>query len=203
MFYHVRGELIALENGFAVVECGGVGYKATVSANTLAAISEKRGAEVRLFTHLAVREDGIELFGFASEDELSAFRLLTTVSGIGPKVALGVLSGMTPDRLFTAIVAEDVKALAKAPNVGKKTAARIILELKDKLPVIGTALSFAASESQAPVPAALSGTLADAADALSVLGYGRTEIHSAIAQIPTEGKTLEQIIAAALRQFAK
>ena len=133
MFYHLQGELCLADATGAVVDCGGVGYQVTISANTANALSDKLGQKVKLFTYLAVREDGVELFGFRTREELSCFKLLITVSGVGPKAALSILSVMTPDRFSFAVCTEDAKALAKAPGIGSKTAARIVLELKDKI----------------------------------------------------------------------
>ena len=128
MFYHVRGILVVCESGFAVVECGGVGYSLTISLSTAERLGSKMNQEVRLFTHLAVREDGVELYGFATKEELSAFRLLISVSGVGPKAAMSILSQLSTEKFAYAVSTEDVKTLSRAPGVGAKTAARIILE---------------------------------------------------------------------------
>ena len=204
MFYHVRGTLSLIGAGFAVVEAGGIGYKLTVSQNTAVSLSDADGKEVRLFTHLAVREDGLELFGFYTEAELTAFKLLISVSGVGPKVALAVLSVFTPDKLAYAISSEDVKSISRSPGVGNKTAARIVLELRDKvsdeLPLAANADVILPSSKKA---APLSGVLQEAADALSVLGYNRTEVADALKKIPTDNMSVEQIITAALRHFSK
>ena len=127
MLYHVKGELVLCEGSLAVVDCGGVGYALTVSATTAERLAPMQGEEVLLFTHLQVREDGVELFGFGGREELSAFRLLISVSGVGPKAAISILSTMTPDRFAYAVCTEDAKALSRAPGIGGKTAARIVL----------------------------------------------------------------------------
>ncbi|MBP3583007.1 MAG: Holliday junction branch migration protein RuvA, partial [Clostridia bacterium] len=132
MLYYLKGELAYRENGMCVVDCGGVGYRLTVSLNTSDALITKVGKEVKIFTYLAVREDGVELFGFGTTDERDCFNKLTSVSGVGPKVAMSILSTLPPEKLVLAICTEDVKAIAKAPGIGSKTAARIVLELKDK-----------------------------------------------------------------------
>ncbi len=204
MFYHVRGTLILSEGSFAVVECGGVGYSLTVSLNTAEKISPKIGSEVRLFTHLQVREDGVELFGFADKEELSAFRLLIGVSGVGPKAATSILSQLTPDRFAYAVCTEDAKALSRANGIGAKTAARIVLELKDK--ISKDQLTGSASAMRETVSAArplTGGKLSEASDALSVLGYGRAEITDALRHIDTANLSLEQIITAALKYFSE
>ncbi len=204
MLYHIRGELILLEGGTAVVEAGGVGYRMTVSQNTAVSAADHIHEEIRLFTYMAVREDGVELFGFYTKDELDTFKLLINVSGVGPKVALAVLSLFTPDRLAYAIASEDAKAIARASGVGAKTAARIVLELHDKVsasvPLPGG--KDAPLGKAAPMPKS-SQALQDAADALSVLGYKNAEISEAIRAVAEDGMTTEQIITAALKRFSK
>ena len=130
MIYSVTGKLIAMEPGFAVVEAGGIGYRCSTTTSTLAKLPN-RGKEVTLLTHLYLREDVLELFGFYTEEELRCFRLLIGVSGVGPKVALAILSVLTPQKLMLAIAAGDAKAV-KVPGVGPKISQRIILELRDK-----------------------------------------------------------------------
>ena len=118
MFHYFRGILALCTPSTAVIDCGGVGYKLTVSANTHSAIGGKVGSEVKLYSYLAVREDAMELYGFSSEEELDAYKLLTTVSGIGPKAAIAILSVFTPKTLATAIAAGDTRAIARANGVG-------------------------------------------------------------------------------------
>ena len=135
MIYCLTGELIFLDalNYTAVIDCAGVGYKVTVTANTLTKLSPLTDKEVRVYTHMQISEaNGVELFGFFATDELEAFKLLITVSGIGPKGAVAVLSAMDPMQLSLAIAAEDSRAISRAQGIGAKTAARIVLELKDK-----------------------------------------------------------------------
>ena len=207
MLYHVKGELVTTEGSLAVVDCGGVGYALTVSYNTAEKLSSKVGSEVLLYTHLQVREDGIELFGFGGREELSVFRLLISVSGVGPKAAMSILSTLTPDRFAYAVSTEDAKALARAPGIGGKTAARIVLELKDKISKDQMAGDLASLRD--PIPAARStapvggGKLSEAADALGVLGYSRAEITEALRGIDTASLSLEDIIKAALRRFSE
>ena len=123
MFYYVKGTLAICEGTFAVIDCGGVGYKLTVSETTFSKIAGKLGSEVTLYTYLSVREDAVELIGFYSTDELSAFKMLITVSGVGPKAAIAILSIMTPEKFAYAVSTGDSKAIAKANGVGSKTAA--------------------------------------------------------------------------------
>lgn len=205
MFYYVNGMLAHKEPGFAVIDCGGVGYRLTVSQNTLAALDRAavRESKVKLFTYMAVREDDVELFGFYTEEELTAFRQLIGVSGIGPKAAMGVLSAFTPDGLARAVCTEDVKAIAKSNGVGAKGAARIVLELKDKMSYAGGAEVPTATAAATAAPAAKSAGLAEAAEALTALGYARAEVNAVLSKLDTAGMASGDIIRAALAQFMK
>jgi len=205
MFYYLKGELTARDVNLCVVECSGVGYKLTVSMITSELLASKIGERVKLYTHLAVREDGVELFGFYSLDELSAFKLLINVSGVGPKVAVSILSYLTPDKFILAISSEDAKTLSKANGVGAKTAARIILELKDKLPALGSVsmgdVSAGAVASSASGGA--SSELSDAIEALSAIGYTRSEIMTALRGVDTSNMSLEEIFKTATKKLMK
>ncbi len=187
MFYHIRGKLIAAEPSFAVIEAGGVGYKLTISNNTREALppfrSVKEAPEVCLLTHFSVREDGVELFGFSTQDELDTFRLLTSVSGIGPKAAISILSTLTPQKLAAAVAMEDKRSISSANGIGPKTAARLILELKDKLSFVSTDTENTLSVSQGSASETAStkkNNLSEAAEALAALGYSKPEIHNAL-----------------------
>lgn len=209
MFYYIKGDLVHLEPTFAVVDVGGVGYKLTVSGTTYQAMpprSVTQPPQVTLYTHLAVREDDIELFGFATQQELASFRQLLSVSGVGAKAAMAVLSLLTPEKFALAVCTEDKKTISRANGVGPKTAARIILELKDKLlrenggvlPDGGDARSPAVTA--APVG---KGKLTEAVDALLVLGYSRPEALSALKTVDTDKLELEAIIRAALKNLMR
>lgn len=206
MFYYISGLLAHLELNTAVVDAGGVGYKMTISQTTYSSLPHQPNAaqNVKLYTHMAVREDGIELFGFATEDELEAFQLLITVSGVGPKAAVSILSQLTPSRLVTAICADDKKAIAAANGIGPKTAARIILELKDKLKKV----SFAPDttdffpEEASPAESA-SSKRSDALDALMALGYSRNEATAVLKTIDVDALALDDIIRLALKKIMK
>ena len=204
MFYYISGMLAHREPGFAVIDCGGVGYRLTVSQNTLAALdrASARESKVKLYTYMAVREDDVELFGFYTEEELTTFRQLIGVSGIGPKAAMGVLSAFTPDGLARAVCTEDVKAIAKSNGVGAKGAARIVLELKDKMSYTGGDAETP-RETAAHAPTAKSAGLAEAAEALTALGYARAEVNAVLAKLNTAGMASGDIIRAALAQFMK
>ncbi|MBP3437601.1 MAG: Holliday junction branch migration protein RuvA [Clostridia bacterium] len=201
MFYSLKGRLALCEESLAVIECGGVGYQLTVSTTTVNAIGGKSGNEVLLYTHLQVREDGLELYGFETKAELSAFRLLIGISGVGPKAAMAILSLYTPDKFAYFVATEDAKALAKASGIGQKTAARIVLELKDKISKKEmTGIPSAMDVSSAALPKT-SGLLAEAADALMVLGYTRGEVQDALRRFDSTGMNLEKIITTALKYF--
>ena len=199
MYYHINGELCLTESHTAVIDCGGVGYKLTVSNTTLAAISHKLSQNVKLFTYLAVREDTMELFGFYSVEEHSAFKQLITVSGVGPKAAISILSAMTPEQFAAAVCSQDTKAISKANGIGAKTAARIVLELKDKLAKeYGSEIVNAA-----PTGITKSGKLSDAVNALLVLGYSKQEATEALSGSDSSSMPLESLITAALKRLMK
>ncbi len=208
MFYYISGTLAYAAPNTAVIDAGGVGYKMTISQNTFAALPRSiNGSPVtaRLYSYMAVREDGVELFGFISETELSSFKMLLSVSGVGPKAAISILSLLTPEKFALAVCTEDRKTIAKASGIGPKTAARIILELKDKLIKennIDTTLAEGFTQA-ASGGATMSGKLTEAQDALMVLGYTRSEAQAALRGIDTEKYDLEGIIKQALKQLMK
>ena len=208
MFYYISGKLAHLDPAFAVVDAGGVGYKLTISGTTHASMPSYLTAPepptVKLYTYMSVREDGVELFGFSREEELSSFKLLISVSGVGPKAAISILSQLTPQKLAVAICSNDTKAIAKSNGIGPKTAARIVLELKDKLQkeamvLDADDLSMMADQS----PAAAMGKKKDAEDALTVLGYSRSEASAALRSIDTEKLELDDIIRLALKKLMR
>ena len=204
MFYYLKGELAYRDINTCVIDCGGVGYKLTVSFITSEAMLSKLGKQVKLYTHLAVREDGIELFGFGSYEEKECFNRLTSVSGIGPKAAMSILSTMTPEKLAVAICTDDAKSIAKSPGIGAKSAARIILELKDKMSkemfgsVEGTKAVLSSATSFVPNSA-----ISEAAEALAVLGYDRNTVLSALKGIDPSVTDVGEIIKLALKKLAR
>ena len=201
MLYHVCGTVAEMEPNLAVIDCGGVGYACSTTNYTLSQL--KKGDKVKLFTYMNVREDAVELYGFASRSELQSFKLLLGVSGVGPKAALSILSSSTPEALAMAIVAEDEKALCAAPGIGKKIAQRIILELKDKLTKEqGSFLASGGAVSRASA-AAPGGKTREAASALAVLGYSAQEINTALKGIDIEALALEDVIRQALKRMVK
>ena len=209
MYYYIRGELVASTLNMAVVDAGGVGYKMTVSENTYRSLPRRtdKNPTVTLYTYLSVREDGIELFGFESERELSSFKMLLSVSGVGPKAAMAILSLLTPEKFALAVCTEDKKTISKANGVGPKTAARIILELRDKLmkeSSIDEDLSTAVLDHSAEAAGAPArGKLSEAMDALMVLGYSRAEAQKALSGIDTQTLALEDVIKEALKKLMK
>ena len=210
MFYYIKGTLTHLESGIAVLDVGGVGYKLTVSGTTYDAMPPNRSVKepptVLLYTYMAVREDGIELFGFATETELSSFKLLISVSGVGPKAAMSILSLLSPEKFALAVCTEDKKTIAKANGIGPKTAARIVLELKDKLMKehVGEDLPVL-SETGSAVNSVGGGRgkLSEATDALIVLGYSKAEALNVLKDINTDAMELEEIIRASLKKLMR
>ena len=209
MFYYIEGKLAHLDYGFAVIDANGVGYKLSITQTTYEAmpphLSVSEAPIVRLYTYMAVREDGIELFGFASESELEAFKLLITVSGVGPKAAVSILSVFSPDKLFITIMNEDTKAIAKANGIGAKTAARIVLELKDKVSKSYTesvSIPQNVAQGKASMPAG-SSKLSDAQSALLVLGYTKSEVVAALRGVDISNKETDDIIRIALKNLSR
>ncbi len=200
MFYSIAGTLVTTEPNAAIVDNNGIAYRMTVSFTTLGKLSGKQGERVLLYTHLNVREDGLDLFGFYTQEELETFKMLTSVSGVGPKAAMSILSGMSPEKFAVAVGTGDAKAISKAPGVGAKTAARIILELKDKIAkqLSGAEAGAALSDD---IPAA-GDKAGEAVNALLVLGYTRGEATAALKGLGAE-LTLEEMITAALKKLMK
>ena len=198
MFYHVEGKITDMEPNLVAVDCGGVGYAAYVTANTLSCLS--LGEKAKLYISESVGETNFDLYGFYTKSEKKCFEMLTSVSGIGPKAALSILSYNTPENLAFAIINNNEKALTVAPGIGKKIAQRVILELKDK---IGKETSVA--DYSAPVAAAASGdsNMNEAMIALNVLGYTGSDIAPVLKKLDTAGMTSEQIIKAVLKHMVK
>ena len=193
MFYSVRGKLIHTEVNIAVVECAGVGYKCQTTMNTLKKL--KPDSEVTLYTYLNVREDAMELFGFATTEELGIFKTLIGVSGVGPKVGLAILSVLTPQQVALAIASNDVKSITLAQGVGNKLAQRIILELKDKLKNIASKSNSGAVSAVSEV---VSGNIPKAIEALTVLGYTPAEVTPYLAGMDSS-LPVEKLIGETLR----
>ena len=200
MFYYVNGTVAHTAPFLAVIDCGGVGYACRTTNNTLARL--KKGERAKLYTHLNVREDAMELYGFYSENELNCFQMLIGVSGVGPKAALSILSAATPESLAMSVITGDEKALTVAPGIGKKIAQRIILELKDKL-AKGQIAPGGESYGGTGVTVIPENKSSEAAAALAVLGYSQGEINLALKGVDLEALTLEEIIKQALKRMVK
>ena len=201
MYAYIKGMLAAVRTDSVVLENNGIGYNVLVPANFTEGLSI--GDEVTAYTHFSVREDAMQLFGFRTEDELGIFRLLLTVSGIGPKGALGVLTGMSADELRFAVLADDAASIAKAPGIGKKTAQKIILELKDKLN-LEEAFEKKIENNAGAVPAGNDSPESEAVLALAALGYSSKEALKAVkkaAAAGTPADDVEALLKAALREL--
>ncbi len=200
MIYSVTGKLVHTEPELAVINCGGVGYACKTTLTTISAISGITG-DVTLYTHLIIREDSADLYGFAGYDELHWFRQLITVSGVGAKAALTILSGMTVSTLALAIASGDAKAFTKLKGIGTKTAQRIVIDLKSKVTNGNELLSVSASELQGVADAAAGGVTSEAVAALISLGYSQSDAATAVAKQGSD-KSVEQLIKGALRTLA-
>ena len=200
MFYHIEGTVSQLGGGVAVIDCGGVGFELNVSLNTLSRL--KPGEKAKLLVCESVKEDAFDLYGFAEPGEKRFFQLLISLSGVGPKAALSILSASTPEQLAGAIMAGDEKALTVAPGIGKKIAQRVIYELRDKISKEAGSLSVPLQRGASAAP---SGTdkLSDAAAALAVLGYSTAEVNAALRGVDGAALDTEGIIKAALKNMMK
>lgn len=197
MYYYVNGTVAEIGPNLAVIDCSGVGYACATTNYTLAQL--KRGEQARLYTYLHVREEIFDLYGFSTQAELSSFKMLLGVSGVGPKAALAILSSGTPDQLALSIVTGDEKSLTGVPGIGKKIAQRIILELKDKLAKEQTGFD-ARMGTLSPIPAG--GKTQEAASALAVLGYSSQEISAALKGVDA-ALPVEEMIRIALKKMAR
>ncbi|MDP4119751.1 MAG: Holliday junction branch migration protein RuvA [Bacillota bacterium] len=199
MFYSLRGKLIHMEPNIAVIECGGVGYKCITTMNTQRTL--KQNTETTLYTHLSVREDSVDLFGFSTLTELNCFKMLTLVSGVGPKVGVAILSELSSEQVALAIASGDDKSLTRAPGVGKKLAQRIILELKDKLKGFGSVESFSGGEA-ANTAVFDAGNISKAVGALTVLGFEPGEVTPILSKMDSS-MSVEELINSTLKQLGK
>lgn len=200
MLYSVKGELIHIEPNVAVICCGGVGFRCRITMNTARRLP-RTGNEAMLYTMMDVREDAIELFGFAEQKELDCFKQLISITGVGPKAAIAVLSELSPDQVALAAASGDHKAFTRAQGVGAKLAQRIVLEMKDKV------AALTASTGGIELPAgggnAVSiGNAAEAVKALGALGFSQSEAAAAVGKLD-ETLPVNQLVAQALRALAK
>ena len=194
LIYSLKGELILIESNFIVIQCLGVGYKCMCSIFTQESLKSRINKEVTVYTYLNVHQDAIELFGFHDLSELKCFKLLISVSGIGPKVALGILSHFSTNKIAQIISSEDSKSLTAAPGIGIKTAKRVILELKDKFSNLG--------EKELNESDLRTKKKSEALNALMHLGYSKAEIMPWLSNL-SENLTVEEMIKAALQYISK
>ncbi|NLN05611.1 MAG: Holliday junction branch migration protein RuvA [Clostridiaceae bacterium] len=198
MFEFIKGNLVHKGLDYVVVEVGGIGFRIYASMNTIAALGEAN-SQVTVHTHMNVKENEITLYGFATREELSSFEMLITVSGVGPRMALNVLSTLTSSELGLAVATEDYKTIAKSKGIGPKLAQRIILELKDK---IKKSMDVDQIETAENTGVMIEGNIEkDAISALMVLGYSAKESASAVRKVYQKGLTLEETVKLALRKM--
>lgn len=199
MFYHLEGTVAEIGQNLAVIQCGGIGFAVNVTVNTLAQIHP--GEKAKLYISEAIGESNFDLYGFATKSEKRCYEMLVSVSGIGPKAALSILSYNTPESLALSIMNDDAKALTVAPGIGKKIAQRVILELKDKISKETDMLDM--SRPVQSVPVSGDHTVNDALAALTVLGYSSVEIAPVLKTLDVTGMSAEQIIKAVLKQMVR
>ena len=207
MIHFIHGTLSDVAEGLVVVEAAGVGYGIHVPATVIGALPPI-GEDIKIYTYFSLTQNGVDLYGFLSPEDRAMFTMLLTVSGIGPKGALGILSALTPDDLRMAIVTGDSKAISRAPGVGNKTAQRVVLELKDKLDaseVFSSALDHGhggAAAVDAGAAAGVYGAQKEAVEALVALGYSNVEASRAVKKVElSEGMTVDQILKASLKNL--
>lgn len=200
MFYSITGRVVYLDTQSVALETGGVAFKCSTTLTTLKKIGEK-GNTATLYTYLNVREDALDLFGFYTDQELECFKLLISVSGVGPKAALAILSELTPDKLALCLATGDSKSITRAQGVGPKLAQRVVLELKDKL-AKGLELPADSPEIQAAGLATADGNASEAVSALVMLGYSQSEAAVAVSKSDST-LPVEELIKQALKQLAR
>lgn len=198
MIYNISGTITYVGDQFLVVECSGIGFKCFSSLSTLKSVG-RTGEKINLFTYLSVKEDALDLFGFATEEELSFFKLLITVSGVGPKAAVAVLSELEPSRLALAIASGDVKSITRANGVGKKTAERIVLELKDKVANVASSNDMQSVASAAAVVE--ESAAGEAVAALVALGFNKSDAAVVVGAMD-KSLSADEMIRLGLRQLS-
>ncbi len=195
MIHFIHGTLASLTGDYAVIDCGGVGFKLGISASTGSKLSMKTGKDVLLYTYMAVSEDNISLYGFSDEDELTLFTKLISVSGIGPKAGISILGTLSPDDLRSAVMNNDAKTIATAPGVGLKTAQKLIIELKDKIALGDADITVAAGPNN-------SEKLIQVVDTLALYGFPRAKVTEVLKKLDTN-LPLEELITRTLRILGK
>jgi Holliday junction DNA helicase RuvA len=198
MFYYIEGKVALLNQNLVVIDVGGIGYACHTSQTTIASVQE--GAQVKLYTYLYVREDVLDLYGFASEEERNCFQLLIGISGVGPKAALNILSVAPPQKLVLSIMTGDEKILTQAQGIGKKIAQRIVLELRDKM--AKEQMETAVNAKPVAVISA-DDQVGEAVSALMVLGYSQSEAMQAMNGLELSEMQAEDIIRQCLKRLAR
>lgn len=202
MIAFLRGEVADLTENSVILDVNGVGYEVLVPGQLLSVL-QGIGQTIQIYTYMQVREDAVVLFGFLTKDDLEMFRMLTGVSGVGPKAGLNILSALGADELRFAILADDAKKIARTPGIGAKTAQKIILELKDKLDLEDAFEKKLTSGQMLPEAAVPKGVVQDAVEALMALGYGSTEALKTVRSVnPTEDMSVEDVLKEALKKMA-
>lgn len=194
MYEYIIGNIMEIQEDYLVLENSGIGYKIYVSNNSLSNIDNREN--VKIYTYFNMRDDGIFLYGFATREELDMFELLLLVSKIGPKIAMGILSVLTPNDIKLGIINNNIEILCKAPGIGKKTASRIILELKDRIDeniVVDDNFNITIEDD----------SIVEATNALMGLEYTKSEIDKALDKVDITGLTTEEIIRIALKNMSK
>lgn len=197
MFYYLNGTVAVLENCLAVIDCGGVGFSCNTSMRSLSML--EIGQKAKMYTSCVIREDAFDIYGFTTQAELNSFKMLTGISGVGPKAALSILSSSSPEELALAVANGNEKALTIAPGIGKKLAQRILLELKDKVSADMSSLTPGALTTPAAQAAGGDQKARDVAAALSVLGYSPSEINGVLSKMDITNLSVEE----AIRQVLK
>lgn len=198
MFAYIKGSLEQKSNNYVVIDVGGIGYKIFMATKAIETLGEI-GKVIKVHTHYYVREDNISLYGFNTNEELRMFELLLQVSGIGAKSAIAMLSEISPSSFALAVISDDISQLVKIPGIGKKTAARIVLELKDKLK---TEEAITKTE-EVKLSITNEEETSEAIAALQVLGYTKREIEKALENVDTKNLQLEEIIKQGLKNLAR
>jgi len=201
MFYYLEGNVAIINQNLAVIDIGGVGYACNTTTNTLSHLEV--GKKARLHTYCNIKEDAFDIYGFFDISEKRCFEMLISVSGVGPKAALSILSSSTPEDLAIAIITDDEKALTIAPGIGKRIAQRVILELKDKIDKEQTTMYTGGAVKDSGGVGVTGTKRGDAAAALAVLGYSQSEISAAIRNVDTEQLSVEEIIKLVLKNTMK
>ena len=204
MIGYIKGRLEEVMDGAIIVDNNGIGYEIFVPASVIGSLPSK-GNEVKIYTYMNVREDSLQLFGFMTRDDLEVFKMLITVSGIGPKGALGILGVMSADDVRFAVMSEDAKTISKAPGIGAKTARKLIIELKDKLnfkDVIEGALDRGESAAANNSSSSDKQIISDAVEALTALGYSASDAMKAVRMVEmTDDMTVEMLLKLSLKNM--